>query len=472
MKSVNLIIFVLTILICLEFASSQKKNILSSTAFKNITENLSNSLRTFSIINFNSNELIVDFNLGGNLQHNVLPYQLKNLNLNALNNRYDLDESAVLSFTSVESLKSFNKIVYLTNDHPKTLIFYVFCKNSTVKEISLLKQPNITSSNKKKLFFLFRSDLVGILQYQYFIVEEENFIRLLTFVYYAPGKCEQQLVEINKFNRKLKKWENSIFEVKKFVDFHGCPLAFGMPQQNPGSSVSYDKNGAIIYHGFNAYAIRDFSTVMNFKPMFNLCELFQLKYFCHFDFEVEFVVYYGEPRLYAHDKYEVFVTTPYTFGNNYVAAPPGEDYNCYEKLLLPFDEGTWIMIVIVFVAATLIISVVNVTTQEIKDFIYGRNVNVPYLNVIAQFFGLSQTVLPKRNFARFLVLLYILYSLIIRTAWQGKMFEFMRRNMTKPPEIQSINDIIEKNYTFFMRQHVKILTEDMDFMKKFVCSLI
>ena len=470
MNFVKFKIFILRILVCNAFGYSGNKNIFSSVAFKNITENLSNSLRTFSIINFNSDELIVDFNLGGNLQHDVLPYQLKNLNPNALNNSYELDESAVLSFTSVESLKSFNKIVYLTNDQPKTLIFYVFCVNSTVKEISLLKQPNITSSNKKKFMLNSRSDSVEILQYQYFIVEEENFIRLLTFVYYAPGKCEQQLVEINKFNRKLKKWENSIFELKKFVDFHGCPLAFGMPQQNPGSSVEYDGNGAIIYRGFNVFAIRDFATVLNFKPMFNLCELFQLKkYFCHFDFEVEFVVYYGEARLYAHDKYEVFVTTPYAFENNYVAVPSGEDYNCYEKLLLPFDEGTWIMIVIVFFAATLIISVVNVTTQEIKDFIYGRNVNVPYLNVIAQFFGLSQAVLPKRNFARFLVLLYILYSLIIRTAWQGKMFEFMRRNMTKPPEIQSINDIFHKNYTFFMREHVKILTEDMDFMKKFVC---
>lgn len=47
-------------------------------------------------------------------------------------------------------------------------------------------------------------------------------------------------------------------------------------------------------------------------------------------------------------------------------------------------------------------------------------------------------------------MLFIMFSLIIRTAWQGKMFEFMQKNMTKP-QIQSIDELAEKNFTIMIQ---------------------
>jgi hypothetical protein len=39
--------------------------------------------------------------------------------------------------------------------------------------------------------------------------------------------------------------------------------------------------------------------------------------------------------------------------------------------------------------------------------------------------GGGMTSLPGRNFARFNLMVYILFSLIVRTGYQGKQFEFM-----------------------------------------------
>lgn len=44
---------------------------------------------------------------------------------------------------------------------------------------------------------------------------------------------------------------------------------------------------------------------------------------------------------------------------------------------------------------------------------------------------------------------FIVYSLIIRTAWQGKMFEFLQKNLTKP-EIQSVEEMIDRNFSLYL----------------------
>jgi hypothetical protein len=44
---------------------------------------------------------------------------------------------------------------------------------------------------------------------------------------------------------------------------------------------------------------------------------------------------------------------------------------------------------------------------------------------------------------------FIVYSLIIRTAWQSKIFEFMSQEMRKP-EVKTIDEAIEKDFDFYM----------------------
>lgn len=99
------------------------------------------------------------------------------------------------------------------------------------------------------------------------------------------------------------------------------------------------------------------------------------------------------------------------------------------------------------------------------SFVFGVNVNTPSLNVARIFFGISQVRMPGRNFARFLTMMFILYSMIIRTAWQAKMFEFMQKKMMKA-EVKSVEEMIEKNFTFFMQEDFYELYPNSELLKR------
>jgi hypothetical protein len=139
---------------------------------------------------------------------------------------------------------------------------------------------------------------------------------------------------------------------------------------------------------------------------------------------------------------------PYHMEEVFFAVPPGAEFDCYEKLIMPFDKHTWFALMFTFSATFSTIFVVIFTRTSMRNIIFGANVNTPSLNVVAHFFGVGQNIMPQKSFARYILMVFILFSLIIRTAYQGKLFEFMSENMTKP-ELQSIDEILEKKYNFF-----------------------
>lgn len=148
-----------------------------------------------------------------------------------------------------------------------------------------------------------------------------------------------------------------------------------------------------------------------------------------------------------------------------IAVPPGENYSEYEKLRMPFDNYVWALIILTFAFSFATISILYCVSRPARDFVFGCNITTPSLNVAHIFFGIGQHSLPQRNFARFLAMSFILYSLIIRTAWQGKMFEFMKQNITKP-EIQSVEEAIGKGFTFYMEENFKEKFPEMEISKR------
>ncbi|KAG5673138.1 hypothetical protein PVAND_003209 [Polypedilum vanderplanki] len=83
-----------------------------------------------------------------------------------------------------------------------------------------------------------------------------------------------------------------------------------------------------------------------------------------------------------------------------------------------------------------------------QTIVYGTRVTMPMLNVLRTFFGISQTRLPQDSFPRFILIFFILFCLVIRTAYQGVFFELLTTDMRKPlPE--TIDDLLDRNYTIY-----------------------
>lgn len=426
-----------------------------SIAFKEVIKHLHDTNKEISVINVDAMTetkawVVKCFN-----DENVPIKLINGLELVELNisrkfriKVYKVYESTVLLFDSVQTLKNFNSKAFLMNEFPKHLQFFVHCSKATVDEIM-----TVASQSSE------------ILPFQYFLVENENSLKILSFEVYATKKCDTTLTEVNKFIKTSRTWENSKFAIKKLTDFNGCELLFGSRFQNPAlmfHPISL-KPLKFHYYGVHYKILLGLSANLNFKFDFNPLNARTNKPE-YPEKSVDTMISYGKIQQEKAPK-TFFVTHPYMLYNDLIAVPPGEKYNSYEKMIFPFDFDTWMWILISFVAAFLSIFIINFTPSSVKNFVFGRNVSTPSLNVLMLFFGVSQVTEPRRNFARYLVMMFIIYTLIIRTAYQSLMFEMMQKEMTKS-EVQSIEDFINKNYSLHIHDGVFQDYELMELLKR------
>lgn len=129
--------------------------------------------------------------------------------------------------------------------------------------------------------------------------------------------------------------------------------------------------------------------------------------------------------------------------------PPGELYTSFEKMILPFDYDTWIVLIITFSLALLLVNIVNHCPHKIKNYLYGKSVQTPLLNIFRIFFGIGQTKLPDGHFGRIILVSFIFWCLVIRTIYQGILFILTTNAVTKPT-LESLDELSKRNFTLFV----------------------
>lgn len=412
-----------------------------SCPFRNVLKSLSKSSKDILIIDFVGDDRSTTEQILKSSAKENFPIKVKNLDSVARN---ELKNSAVLSFKSVERLKTFNRKVSLTNKYPTPLQFFIIIRSATISEITTL-------------------DDTSVLKYQYFMIEDEVAIRLMTFIWYTSEHCNvPQLIEVNSFDKNLGKWESSTFTISKFENFHGCCLLIGVVVQYPALMYNWTTGPNFEYSGFHFDMLKDFASALNFNLLLNPVMNDQSFYFKNLSSDL----FLFHMVIWNALKGQSFISQPYIFEDELLAVPPGEDYSVYEKLYVPFDKITWILIVFTFFAAFLTIFLLLFTKRNFRDFVIGKDVRTPSLNVLTAFFGISQVKLPSRNFSRFLLMMFIIQCLIIRTAYQGKLFEIMQKELKKP-QIASIEEAIKKDFTFHLASgFLKAFDNSMDFIQR------
>jgi Ligated ion channel L-glutamate- and glycine-binding site len=151
-------------------------------------------------------------------------------------------------------------------------------------------------------------------------------------------------------------------------------------------------------------------------------------------------------------------TTAYSSQTIAFVIPPGSPLTPFEKYMCPLDTWTWLLLTLVIVIAFIVIYVVKRLSQHAQNFIFGNKVNDPYLNVLVAVFGMSQHVLPHRNFPRFLLTIFLLFCLVMRTVYQGSLYRFLQMEMNHK-EVQSIDEMIERDFKFYIVPSIIDLVE-------------
>jgi len=140
-------------------------------------------------------------------------------------------------------------------------------------------------------------------------------------------------------------------------------------------------------------------------------------------------------------------TTTYFSDKSVMAFPMLAELSSFEKLFYPLAMVTWILLMSYLLIGILSIFIIKRLSKTIQNFIFGRKIKHPYLNMFIGLLGTTQHKLPGTNFARFLLMNFLILSLIIRTAYQGKLYQIMQANI-KNPEPQTLREMEKQGYKF------------------------
>lgn len=148
--------------------------------------------------------------------------------------------------------------------------------------------------------------------------------------------------------------------------------------------------------------------------------------------------------------------------------PPGRKFTAFEKLFYPFTPGAWILVILSFCFGAIVVRLVKFCPRSAQIFVLGTKTQHPVLNMVTGFIGQTQGILPKRNFARFLLAMFLMYSLVVRSLYQGSFIRLLQSN-SRHKEMQTINEIIQGDYTFYAyRGSIDILGGILDRNIRFV----
>lgn len=143
------------------------------------------------------------------------------------------------------------------------------------------------------------------------------------------------------------------------------------------------------------------------------------------------------------------------------AVPRGRQVSNVEKLLLPFRYIIWSCIVVCFGSGLLLVLALRLFRREVRRFVLGRHNRHPLITMINVWLGNSVDRLPGRNFSRFLLMSWILLAFVLRSAYQGALFDILRLKKSIAP-VNTVQKIAAANYDVYVSTRLEKYVRQMD----------
>lgn len=154
-------------------------------------------------------------------------------------------------------------------------------------------------------------------------------------------------------------------------------------------------------------------------------------------------------RLQVLDASVTYFSIPSMF-----VVPPGIHFTAFEKLLQPFESLVWFLILLAFSLGISSIILLNTKTSlKIQNFVYGTGVRQPMSNMMMVIFGITQPKLPRRNFARFILSMFLIFCLVQRSIYQGSLYIFLQSD-GRHRIVSSVSEIVENDFQIHVFESV------------------
>ena len=334
----------------------------------------------------------------------------------------------------------------------------------------LLSFSNCNETNEKKIFeMVWKQQIYNI----NIICKDDEEILMKTFVPYQAGKCgSTDSVIINKFIKNS--WNNENFFPSKFKSLYQCPLRVASFRYPPIIMRETLRNGTYRYYGSEMEILFLLAYAMEFTVNHTYYDYFHkgllsdngtatgiLKQVMDKELDMAMGFYFLN---FARAKYLSFTRSHYSV-SIVIIIPPGAPYSSFEKLFKPLQKSVWICLIVIFVLGIIAIFIINYQSESIKNFIYGTDLRTPFTNLFNIFLNGIQNRLPNRTFARFILMIFFIFCFIIRTVYQGSLFQFLQSD-DRNPELQTIDEMIKAKFTFYVRDTIEHTVKHMSFYNR------
>lgn len=282
-------------------------------------------------------------------------------------------------------------------------------------------------------------------------------IELLTFFPKSERSCSDVTpVVINNFSADSENWSKPFEFPEKFSNYHKCPINIALYE----------------IYGFESAIFNELARLMNFtvktilaSPAYGVGLIYpngtaigSMKHLKNG--KIDIIV-----RLMALDetrtKFFSFVSSFYDDWIVIVVPPPLE-LSPFVKLFYPFEKAAWMALLGFLVVAVAFILVLKHFSATFYNFVVGQNIRHPFLNHVAAYCGISFQALPTGTFSRCILGMFLLFCLVIRTMYIGKLF-FIMKSSVHAKELTTMDEFYDEGYTFYVHDGLANKVKDFKY---------
>lgn len=350
----------------------------------------------------------------------------------------------VILLGSIEIFRTFDKSIKREVFNFKGFYIFALMAKEKINEI----QEIFDTLWKKNIYNIYVIYAIG------------DAIEVATFMPFGVSSCH------NTAPRVVARYQNDSFVqstdlnfADKFKNLFKCPIIISTFDDHFSVIRTKAKNGTYKLSGFDLDLVKELSKALNFKADIRFYEgpepwgyildngttTGSLGEIINKRAQIAVGRYYltEERRKFADSSISYF-SFPAVF-----VTSPGRSLTDFEKLLRPFSATVWISLFATLLLAVLVILSLRSKFTQIRMLIIGTNIQHPSMNLINVVLGGSQKKLPNRNFARFVLMLFIIFCLVMRSAYVGSLYKFLQSEDRKEPAA-TIQELIEQNYDLYM----------------------
>ncbi|XP_053677921.1 uncharacterized protein LOC128728323 [Anopheles nili] len=237
----------------------------------------------------------------------------------------------------------------------------------------------------------------------------------------------------------------SLYPVRRFDNLHNCTLKVGTFEAKPYTTFERKVDGFSNLGGFEGELLHMLSQQLNFRfnvvespgqvqwgaigPPGNSTGTMQLAQNELVDFIIACMALDVTRSIYLKAGVSHYAS------RIVFAVPQGRPYTAFEKLFKPFQIDIWASLGAMLLGVLIVVTVLSCgqRARALRQFVYGQYEHMPLFNALNVLLGGAVVNTPRRNFARSLFVLWLYFTFVVRTLYQGSLYLYLQRSATYPP---------------------------------------